>query len=138
MGLSEQTEFIEREEGTSSTSSIGAITTATSIQPYQTYWDKDETFMQTAFKDANNGVNYYSLFMPYGTITTYWLASRGVSARSINCYFYVNYVLYGRVQGLDVYHSDDTTVSTGRALFPVITLSSELIEGNESSGFSIN
>lgn len=138
LGLSEQTEFIEREEGTSSTNSIGAITTATSIQPYQTYWYKDETFMQTAFKDANNGVNYYSLFMPYGTITTYWLASRCVSARSINCYFYVGYVLYGRVQGLDVYHSDDTTVSTGRALFPVITLSSELIEGNESSGFSIN
>ena len=46
LGLSNQDAFIERTEGTN-----GAITTATSIQPYQTYWYKDATFMSTAFKD---------------------------------------------------------------------------------------
>ena len=46
LGLSNQDAFIERTEGTN-----GGITTATSIQPYQTYWYKDGTFMSTAFKD---------------------------------------------------------------------------------------
>ena len=46
LGLSNQDAFIERTEGTN-----GGITTATSIQPYQTYWYKDATFMSTAFKD---------------------------------------------------------------------------------------
>ena len=92
LDLSEQTEFIEREEGTSITSSIGAITTATSIQPYQTYWTKDSTFMETAFEDANNGVNYYSLFMPSGTSTSYWMASRCVATASRSCSFGVCYV----------------------------------------------
>ena len=46
LDLSKQDAFVERTEGTN-----GAITTATSIQPYQTYWYKDATFMSTAFKD---------------------------------------------------------------------------------------
>lgn len=140
LDLSEQTRLIERSEGTSTSSSIGAITTATSIQPYQTYWNKDATFMQTAFKDANNGVNYYSLFMPNGTSTNYWLASRCIYTRSGDCCFDVSLVDSGSVDISYVYFSSVGANSNipSRALFPVITLSSELIEGNASSGFSIN
>ncbi len=136
LGLSEQIEFIERSEG--STSSIGAITTATSIQPYQTYWYKDATSMQTAFKDANNGVNYYSLLMPSGKSTTYWVASRCVNTNSSYCNFIVSYLKLGSVNGIYMYDSNDYTRSASLALFPVITLSSELIEGDATSGFSIN
>ena len=138
LDLSEQTRLIERSEGTSTSSSIGAITTATSIQPYQTYWYKDSTFMQTAFKEYKTGNSYYSLFMPNGTSTNYWLASRCIYTVSSNCYFYVSRVDSGDVRGSNVYDSNDNTGILTRALFPVITLSSELIEGNASSGFSIN
>ena len=131
-------EFIERSEETSTSSSIGAITTASSIQPYQTYWYKDATFMQSAFKSANNGVNYYSLFMPNGTSTNYWLASRCISTDSSYCAFYVSLVGSGYVGGSFLYSSYDYPNYPSRALFPVITLSSELIEGNATSGFSIN
>ena len=133
LDLSEQTRFIERSEGTS----IGAITTATSIQPYQTYWYKDATFMQTAFKDANNGTNYYSLFMPSGTSTTYWMASRCVIPNSSICDFNVSFVYSGYVGSYQCYSFGDAG-NYSCALFPVITLSSELIEGDASSGFSIN
>ena len=130
-------EFIERSEGTSTSSSIGAITTATSIQPYQTYWYKDSTFMQTAFKEYKTGNSYYSLFMPNRTSTNYWLASRCVSAGSSFCNFYVSLVDAGQVSGNYVYDSDGVDVLDSRALLPVIALSSELIEGDATSGFVV-
>ena len=140
LDLSEQTRLIERSEGTStsSSSSIGAITTATSIQPYQTYWDKDSTFMQTAFKEYKTGNSYYSLFMPNGTSTNYWMASRCIRTDSSLCIFYVSNVGSGSVYGNLMYNSGVGASFDSRALFPVITLSSELIEENASSGFSIN
>ena len=138
LDLSEQTRLIERSEGTSTSSSIGAITTATSIQPYQTYWNKDATFMQTAFKEYKTGSSYYSLFMPSGTSTNYWMASRCVITDSSSCYFYVSGVYSGLVHGYSMYYSGDNPRNyTSRALFPVITLSSELIEGDATSGFVV-
>ena len=138
LGLSEQTAFVERSEGTSTSTSIGAITTATSIQPYQTYWEKDATFMQRAFKEYKTGSSYYNLFMPNRTSTTYWMASRCVYTYSSNCDFYVSRVNSGSVDGHSMSNSNGYPNYTSRALFPVITPSSELIEGNASSGFSIN
>ena len=131
-------EFIERSEGTSTSSAIGAITTATSIQPYQTYWRGEADFMQTAFKKYKTGSSYYSLFMPSKTSTYYWVASRCVSTTWNDCYFSVRGVDAGRMRDYDMYGSNGTTYTDSRGLFPVITLSSELIEGNASSGFSIN
>ena len=91
LGLSNQDAFIERTEGTN-----GAIATATSIQPYQTYWYKDATFMSTAFEDYtkqdSSTANYYNLIMPSGTGTTYWVASRCVDAYSGYCHFLVRSV----------------------------------------------
>ena len=136
LDLSEQTRLIKRSEG--STSSIGVIETATSIQPYQTYWYKDSTFMQKAFKEYKTGNSYYSLFMPNVTSTNYWLASRCVITYSSSCNFYVSSLNSGGVGGCIMYTSYGLTNNDSRALFPVITLSSELIEGNASSGFSIN
>ena len=137
VGLSEQNTLIERSQGTSTTSSIGVITTATSIQPYQTYWYKNATFMSTAFQDYKTGANYYNLIMPNGTSTTYWVASRCVHTNSSNCSFNVRHVDSGSVNAANMFSSNATS-NISRALFPVVTLSSELIEGNATSGFSIN
>ena len=94
--------------------------------------------MQTAFKEYKTGNSYYSLFMPNGISTTYWMASRCIHANSSFCFFFVSYVDSGGVGGFGMYYSNGSATSISRALFPVITLSSELIEGNASSGFSIN
>ena len=136
LDLSKQDTFIERTEGTN-----GAITTATSIQPYQTYWYKDATYMSTAFKDYTkqdrSTANYYNIIMPSGTSTTYWVASRCVSTYSSYCSFFVRFVASGGVGAYRVYDSRDGTSDDSRALFPVITLNSSLIEGDASTGFSV-
>ena len=136
LDLSKQDAFIERTEGTN-----GAIATATSIQPYQTYWYKDATFMSTAFEDYtkqdSSTANYYNLIMPSGTGTTYWVASRCVRANSSFCYFSVRRVYSGSVYAGDSYDSRGYTYVSSRALFPVITLNSSLIEGDASTGFSV-
>ena len=141
LDLSEQNTFIERSEGTSTTEKIGAITTATSIQPYQTYWGKNGTYMQTAFKpydeeNVDKG-NYYNLIMPSGTNTAYWVASRCVDANSGGCIFIVLGVYFGNVSGGYVYNTNDSASSSSLTLLPVVTLSSNIISGDATSGYSV-
>ena len=132
LDLSKQDTFIERTEGTN-----GAITTATSIQPYQTYWYKDATFMSTAFKDYKEGANYYNLIMPRGISTTYWAASRCTDPYSSDCDFAVRLIYSGNVGANYMYDSYSNTHNASRALFPIVTLNSSIIEGDATSGFSV-
>ena len=134
LGMSKQTEFIEKTEGGATD---GKITTATSIRPYQTYWYKDNSFMKTAFKTATNGTKYYGLIIPQGSTTTYWLASRCVNAGSSYCYFNMRFVNGGRVNAGGMYDSNDGAGSHSLALFPAVSLSSELISGNKTNGFTV-
>ena len=137
LGLSEQNSLIGR---TDNGATSGYFYTATSIQPYQTYWEKDSSFMKTAFKDVENSSsasNYYNLIMPKGTSTTYWLASRCVNTGSSLCSFRVRGVDGGHVNADHVFGSSDITNDGSLALFPVVSLSSELIEGNAESGYTV-
>ena len=136
--LSEQNTFIERSEGTSTSSNIGAITTATSIQPYQTNWEKND--MQTAFKpydeeNVDKG-NYYNLIMPRGKNTTYWVASRSIDANADHCFCNMCFVSAGRMSTATLYYSG-VEQSSSQDLFPVVTLSSNLISGDATSGYSV-
>lgn len=140
LDLSNQDIFIERTEGTN-----GTVTTATSIQPYQTFWDKDATFMATAFKDYikqdRTTVNYYSLIIPSGTSTTYWVASRCVNTYSNYCNFGIDIVREGIAGARGMCRSRNGTGNgTGDgslALFPVVTLNFSFIEGDATFGFSV-
>ena len=98
--------------------------------------------MSTAFEDYtkqdSSTANYYNLIMPSGTGTTYWVASRCVNAYSSYCNFFVHYVYSGGVGVNGMYYSSGNTANgNSRALFPVITLNSSLIEGDASTGFSV-
>ncbi len=135
LSMSEQINFIEKNvDGTVD----GIITTATSIQPYQTYWYKDEFYMPTAFRTLNGEVNYYNLLIPNGSSTTYWLASRCVSTYSEKCNFSMYNVYTGNVSGCDMYSSNDDTNSHPRALFPLVSLNASLMTGNTTTGFTVN
>ena len=134
LGMSEQTSLVGR---TDESATDGKLEASTSIQPYQTYWYKDSSFMKTAFKTANNGKNYYDLLMPNGTSTYYWLASRCVNADSNYCGFGVRYVGSGHVSAYRMYGSYDSANGGSRELFPVVTLSSELLSGNATDGFTV-
>lgn len=133
LGMSEQSTFMEKtEDGVTD----GKITTATSIQPYQTYWYKDNSFMQTAFRTAEGGENYYNLLI--NTSKNYWLASRCVGTDSGGCSFDMRYVYSGNIGACDMYLSDDYTYYDSLALFPVVSLSSSLLSGNATSGYTVN
>ena len=131
--MSEQTNFIEK---TDNSATDGKITTATSIRPYQTYWYKDNAYMQTAFKTAEGGTNYYDLLIKAST--NYWLASRCVYTDSSDCGFAMRYVYNGSVYVFGMYSSSNYTNSNSLALFPVVSLNSSLISGNATSGYVVN
>ena len=138
LGMSEQnTPPIGRTEGGATS---GYINATTSIQPYQTYWYKDSSFMEAAFKDVENSSsasNYYNLIMPKGTSTTYWLASRCVNTNSSFCYFNVRYVDGGDVNAYIMFSSSNGTNGSSLALFPVVSLSSEFIEKTAEEGYTV-
>ena len=133
LGMNEQTRFIEK---TDDGASNGILNASTSIQPYQTYWYKDNSYMQTAFRTAEGGANYYNLLI--NTSTNYWLASRCVSTDSSDCSFTMRHVYNGNVGAYNMYYSSDNINGDSHTLFPVVSLSSSLLSGNATSGYAVN
>lgn len=133
LGQSEQDQLISKNENGVTDGKLQAE----NIQPYNTHWYAGNYFMQTAFKSTGTETSYYELFMPKGNQTYYWLASRGVGARSGDCNFGVRDVYGGDVSADDLFNSNDNPYDEPFELFPVVSLSSELLEGDASTGFSV-
>lgn len=128
LGMSEQTSLIKPNDD----SATNGYLQGTSLRPTQTYWYK-----KTAFETTDNGVNYYNLLMPDGSGTYYWVASRCVDANSSDCYFSVRFVHSGFVNAYYVFGSDGSSYYSYYGLFPVVSLSSEVIGGDSDSGFVV-
>ena len=131
LNMYKQTTFIEKtDEGATD----GMITTATSIQPYRTYWKKDYSYMQGAFKKND----YCNLLLK--TSGDYWLASRAVENHSLNTasYFTVYFVSSGNINAYGMFASDTSTGNGTMGLFPVVSLRFNLISGNATNGFTVN
>mgnify|MGYP006068415961 CR=1 FL=1 len=134
LGMSEQAgDFIE---ATDDDATEGYLQGA-GLRPTETYWYGDNSFMQTAFETANSGVNYYDLLMPDGNNTYYWVASRYVNTNSSDCGFDVRHVDSGGMNANYMFDSTGNRNNGYYGLFPVVSLSSELIEGNATDGFAV-
>ena len=134
LGMSEQTSLIKP----NADSATNGYLLGTSLRPTQTYWYGDSSFMNTAFETADSGVNYYDLLMPDRENTFYWVASRCVDAFNLGyCGFDVSGVFGGEVGYCNVFNSIENNDGNGDALFPVVSLSSKLITGNTTDGFSV-
>lgn len=116
---------------------INGYLQGTSLRPTQTFWYGDNSFMQGAFETVSNGTSYYSLLMPDGSNTYYWVASRCVDAYSDICYFDVSVVIEGGMYANYGFDSDGNGNCNYYGLFPVVSLSSELISVNESGDFEV-
>ncbi len=137
LNLSEQKRFIERTEGTSTTSNIGVITTATSIQPYQTYWEKKNVCDDTTFfKDK-----YLELLFPNGASTpTYWIASRYVhdlTDQSGYACFGIRIASTGDIRGTTIRNSGSFVTNYSLRLFPVVTLNISNITYDATKGYIV-
>ena len=106
LGLSQQISFIQRAEGTSETSNIGAITTATSIRPYNTYYGMDNDAFTTALGNKSR------IILPYGSSTRYYVASRCIQPDSSSCVFSVRSVGSGHLRSSIMFDSN-TYYGTG-------------------------
>lgn len=133
--VSQQTELIEPNDNIIGTGYLQA----SSIQPYQTYWDKDSSFMQTAFKTAKNGTNYYDLIFPQGTNTYYWIASRCINnSDEYSCNFGIKSINEGKVSYGYMFNSGGNDLGeTYYHIFPIVSLNSKLLTGNATDGFSV-
>ncbi len=130
LGRSEQTNLIKR---TDDGADIGILKIQGSIQAYQTLWEGNPTFMSSAFKNAENGINYYDLIMPKDT--RYWVATRGIYIYYTSPIFCVYSVYNSRISyGLSYTFGHDTI---DFPLFPIVSVDADLISGNEIDGFSI-
>ena len=132
---SEQTNFIEKNENGATD---GKITTATSIQPYQTDWYKENSYMRTAFRVAADKINYYELLLPDEDSTNYWMASRCIDIISNGCGYYVQGVNNGDVCVSYMCDSNENIDNDTRALFPVVSLNASLLIKSADGEFSVN
>ena len=128
--MSEQTSLIEPGENNGEIPGNG-------LRPTQTFWYGDNSFMQSAFETASNGTSYYSLLMPDGSNTYYGVASRCVNTNSDACGFIMSYVYGGEMLVRNMFASNGNVSTPSYGLFPVVSLSSELISVNESGDFEV-
>lgn len=128
--MSEQTEFIEKDAYGATN---GKITTAESIHPYQTYWSKDANYMQNAFKETSNGINYQELLIIPNK--AYWVASRCIGTGTYGCGFYMRCIYRGSVTGDWKCSSQDSTYGNDLYIYPIISVKPESITWNQESGF---
>ena len=129
---SEQTNFIERNVNNIANDKK---TADTSIQPYQTGWSKENSYMQTAFKKASNGQNYYDILIK--SSFDYWLASRCVNTGTSECSFNIYGVYGGTVGSYGMFSSSNTNKGTV-SLFPIISVEGNIIQKNIGNEFIIN
>ena len=96
---------------------------AASIQPYQTYYNTTDYTTTASLLEG-----YSNILLPKGSSTTYWVASRCVGLYSSNCYFDVRGVNSGYFGAYGIFGSGTGVSSSSRAVFPVVSLSSQLLE----------
>ena len=137
IGMSVQDSLIEPTDGneTDSNAIEGHIQATTNIQPKKTYWFNNNK--EIDFETASNGVSFYELLIPDDNNTFYWVASRCVNTGSSNCYFNMMEVSYGGTGSQYMLSSNNKYGGNYFGLFPIVSVSSELITGNASEGFSV-
>ena len=127
---SEQNALIGR---TDESATSGYLTAGTSINPYQTYYHTD-----SYTKTAELLGDYAEILLPNEDSTNYWVASRCVSLDSSKCCFHVRYVASGYLGSYYMFDSDGTATKLGsRAVCPVVSLSSQLLEKAENGTYNV-
>ena len=117
---SEQTSLIAK---TDEKATNGYLKAETSIQPYQTYYNTTDYATTASLLEG-----YSNILVPDGSSTYYWVASRCVNPYSSNCSFDVRIVGLGYFSAYRVFDSSAGVSNSSRAVFPVVSLSSQLLE----------
>ena len=117
---SEQTNFIAK---TDEKATNGYLKATTSIQPYQTYYSATDYATTACLLEG-----YSNILLAKGSSTNYWVASRSVYLFSNYCHFDISTVYSGFFGGIYLFDSESGGSGSSRAVFPVVSLSSQLLE----------
>ena len=105
---------------------------ATSIQPFQEFWSKNNDFMKSAFE--NGSTEYYNLLIKPSNI--YWLSTRSVNMAENIYSFDMMRIHYGDVTANSMFSNIGLNGDWG-SILPIITVNLKSIYGNETNGFII-
>ena len=133
IGMSEQTSLVNLTDNGAMDGYLQGI----SIRPTQTFWYEENSFMKTAFENSSSGINYYDLLMPDNTNTYYWIASRCMHVGTNDCDFAVRAIDAGRMTAAGLFDSRNVNSNGYSGLFPLVSLSAELLTENSESGFLV-
>ncbi len=126
---SKQTSLIAK---TDESSTNGYLKATTSIQPYQTYYNTTDYATTSSLLEG-----YSNILLPNGSSTTYWVASRCVNLYSSYCNFDVRFVISGYFRAYYMFGSGAGEYSLSRAVFPIVSLSSQLVEKSADGNYNV-
>ena len=131
LGSSSQISFIERLDA-NLVAVAERVTNAISIRPKQTYYNLGTSFDSTYrsyFKtyEDNGTKSYLDLISPKGSRTRYWIASRCINLYNDYCGLHIQNIYSGRLSSVGMCGSYYGAYANSYELFPVASLSSELI-----------
>ena len=128
---SEQISFIEPDIGTETDwSKIGRINTATSIQPYFTYYKRNNEFLKNDFKKQ---IYYDILIRSNSYYTSYWIASRNIYTSNWSVSYHIYCVIHGKLESIQLYVSYGAARNECCNLLPIVTINTDLLTENEDT-----
>ena len=126
---SEQSSLIAKTDEKATNGYLKAIT---SIQPYQTFYSTTDYATTAGLLEE-----YSNILLPNGNSTTYWVASRCVYLDSSYSYFNVRNVYSGYFNASIMFSSGTGVLSYSRTVFPVVSLSSQLLEKTTDGTYNV-
>ena len=89
--------------------------------------------------DFKNQIYYDILIRSNSYYTSYWIASRSVSAGGWCATFHIYSLIHGKLDSTQLYVSYDAGRRESRGLLPIITVSTDLLsEGENTDNWIIN
>ncbi len=126
---SEQASLIAK---TDDSSTNGYLNATTSIQPYQTFYNTTDYATTASLLEG-----YSNILLPKGSSTNYWVASRCVYLKSSGCDFRVRNVYSGYFSAHGMFSSGTVVDGNGREVFPIVSLSSQLLEKTADGTYNV-
>ena len=129
LNQSEQTSFIlKNDEGATD----GYLNAITSIQPYQTYYNTTDYITTTNLLEG-----YAKILLPNGSSTQYWVATRKIVVYSSICGFGIHRIYAGYFRAYDFYNSHSEVDVNSYAVFPVVSLNTQLLQKSTDGTYNV-
>ena len=107
-----------------------------SIQPYKSFYNTVNYKMTVQLFGGEESI-YKNIFLPNGTLTDYWIASR-IIGNGTNCaHFDIRIMHKGFLKAVRLYDSRDIESGGESSIFPIVSVSIDSISGGDNGVFIV-